>query len=101
SVPFANTNPEPVSPVIVPPIVYVVPFPPPPPPPPPLVEGTPLHAASMNATPARRANVVFLMGIISVLFFMFRSGSANPWGILPSWQDSPSDHQSHFHPKLP
>src|SRR5215469_49611 len=65
---FCSTNPVPVSPVTVPPIVKVVGFPPPPPPPPELLF-TPLHAAIATAIKTMRRSDNFLLGIIRVLFF--------------------------------
>ena len=88
SVPLSvNTNPEPVSPLTVPPIVNDAVLPPPPPlpplpppglkPPPPF---TPLHAAITNAVPvARRAKIAFRLGIM-VILFIFTLGTHDPGG---------------------
>jgi hypothetical protein len=60
-----STNPVPVSPVTVPPIVKVVGLPfPPPPPPPPDAPFTPLHAAIVTASKTIRRNDNFLLSII-------------------------------------
>src|SRR6516164_3527050 len=66
---FCSTNPVPLSPVTVPPIVKVVAFPPPPPPPPLELPFTPLHAAIAAAIKTMRRDDNFLLGIIGVLFF--------------------------------
>src|SRR6516165_7953997 len=80
SVPLSvSTNPVPVSPLTVPPIVKVVDWGVPPPPPPPPLDAlfTPLHAAIATASKTIRRNVNFLLEIIGVLFFHFSSSGVS------------------------